>query len=99
MGSADIRVDVVYATPACQIEKTVILPRGSSVETAIRASGLLKEFPEISLTVNRVGIFGEVVALDSSLDDGARVEIYRPLIADPKEARRLRAKRGAGKRR
>ena len=97
MGGAEVRVEVVYATPARQCEKTVTLAHGGTVEGAIRASGLLEEFPEIDLTVNRVGIYGEAVALDSALEDGARIEIYRPLIADPKEARRMRARRGVKK--
>lgn len=97
MASAEIRVEVVYATPTCQREKIVTLAHGATVEKAIRASGLLEEFPEIDLTVNRVGIFGEVVVLDSEPEDGARIEIYRPLIAEPKEARRMRARRGVKK--
>lgn len=97
MASAEIRAEVVYATPTCQREKSVVLPYGATVEAAIRASGLLEEFPEIDLGVNRAGIFGEVVALDLAIEDGTRIEIYRPLIADPKEARRLRARRGVKK--
>ena len=93
MASApEMCVEVVYATPVRQVVKTLILPAGSNVEAAIRASGLLEEFPEIVLGVNRAGVFGEIVGLDESLEGGERVEIYRPLIADPKEARRQRAK-------
>lgn len=93
MASApEIHVDVVYATPARQVVKTLVLPAGSNVEAAIRASGLLEEFPEIDLGVNRAGVFGEMVGLNESLEGGERVEIYRPLIVDPKEARRQRAK-------
>ena len=92
MASApEMRVEVVYATPTRQIVKTLSLPAGSTVEAAIRASGLLEEFSEIDLGVNRAGIFGEIVGLDESLEGGERVEIYRPLIVDPKAARRLRA--------
>lgn len=97
MDGAEMSVEVVYATPARQRAKIVTLPRGSIVEGAIRASGLLEEFPEIDLTVNQVGIYGTVVTLDSVIEDGARIEIYRPLIADPKEARRMRARRGLKK--
>ena len=93
MASApELCVEVVYATPARQVIKTLALPAGSNVEAAIRASGLLEEFPEIDLGVNRAGVFGEIVSLDESLEGGERVEIYRPLIADPKEVRRQRAK-------
>ena len=87
----EIRVEVVYALPARQVVKTLALPAGTSIEAAIRASGLLEEFPEINLTVNRTGIFGEFAGLDESLQGGERVEIYRALIADPKETRRRRA--------
>ncbi len=97
MDGADLRVEVVYATPVRQRERIVTVPRGSTVEEAIRVSGLLEEFPEIDLTVNRVGIHGTVVALDSAIEGGTRIEIYRPLIADPKETRRMRAQRGAKK--
>ena len=93
MASApELCVEVVYATPARQVIKTLALPAGSNVEAAIRASGLLEEFPQIDLGVNRAGVFGEMVNLDETLEGGERVEIYRPLIVDPKAARRLRAK-------
>ena len=92
MASVDeIDVEVAYATPQRQITKTLTLLDGSSVEQAIRASGLLDEFPEIDLAHQRVGVFGEFVRLDECLHGGERVEIYRALIADPKETRRRRA--------
>lgn len=87
----EIRVEVAYAAPTHQVVKTLTLPAGCPVEAAIRASGLLEEFPEIDLAVNRTGIFGEFASLDQSLEDGERVEIYRALLADPKETRRRRA--------
>ena len=67
---------------------------GSTVAQAIDASGVLAKFPEIDLTQNKVGIFGKLTKLDSALRDRDRVEIYRPLIADPKEVRRKRAEEG-----
>ena len=88
----EIHIDVVYANPVRQVVRTLSLPAGSNIEHAIRASGLLKEFPEIDLAVNRTGVFGELASLDQCLQGGERVEIYRPLIVDPKAARRLRAK-------
>ena len=87
----EIQVEVAYALPARQVVKTLTLPIGTRLEVAIRASGLLEEFPEIDLTVNRTGVFGEFAGLDESLQGGERVEIYRALIADPKETRRRRA--------
>jgi len=92
MASADeIDVEVAYAAPQRQITRTLTLPAVSSVEQAIRASGLLDEFPEIDLDHQRIGVFGEFVRLDECLHGGERVEIYRALIADPKEVRRRRA--------
>ena len=87
----EIRVEVVYVTTTRQAAKTLTLSAGSSVEAAIRASGFLEEFPEIDLAINRIGIFGEFAGLDQKLEDGERVEIYRALLADPKETRRRRA--------
>ena len=87
----EIQVEVAYALPARQVVKTLTLPIGTRLEAAIRASGLLEEFAEIDLTVNRTGVFGEFAGLDESLEGGERVEIYRALIADPKETRRRRA--------
>lgn len=93
MASADqIEVEVAYVVPKHQITKKLTLPVGSSVVQAIRASGVLDAFPEIDLNHQRVGVFGEFVRLDDPLHDGERVEIYRALIADPKEARRQRAR-------
>ena len=97
MANADaIEVQVVYAAPRRPFAKTLALPAGSSVEQAVRASGLLDAFPELDLAHRRVGVFGEFVRLDECLHGGERVEIYRALIADPKEARqrRVQAKKG-----
>jgi putative ubiquitin-RnfH superfamily antitoxin RatB of RatAB toxin-antitoxin module len=92
MESADkIDVEVAYATPQRQTVKMLTLPAGSTVEQAIRASDLLNVFPEIDLAQQRIGVFGELVRLNDCLRGGDRVEIYRELIADPKEARRRRA--------
>lgn len=94
MASApEVRVEVAYAAPARQTVRALALPAGSTVADAIRASGLLAEFPEIDLAKNRVGVFGEPAARDRVLEDGERVEIYRALVADPKEARRRRVKK------
>jgi len=93
--AAEIEVSVVYAKPLRQVVESIRLPAGSTVELAIRRSGLLEEFPEIELSANRVGVYGEAVSLDTVLEGGERVEIYRPLIADPREARRRRGRKKA----
>ncbi|MCG8710560.1 RnfH family protein [Brenneria sp. 4F2] len=89
----DIRVGVVYALSARQYLRSVTLTEGSTVEQAIVASGLLELRRDIDLRSNKVGIYSKAVKLTDTLNDGDRVEIYRPLIADPKELRRQRAER------
>jgi putative ubiquitin-RnfH superfamily antitoxin RatB of RatAB toxin-antitoxin module len=90
-GADEIQVEVAYAAPRRQVVKTLVLPTGSNIERAILASGLLDEFPDIDLNLQSVGVFGEIVKLDAPLRGGERVEIYRALINDPKEARQRRA--------
>jgi len=87
----DMVVEVAYARPDKQVIATVSVPKNSTLEEAIRVSGILEQFPEIDLNKNKVGIFGKLSRQDCVLRPGDRVEIYRPLIADPKEARRERA--------
>jgi len=84
-------VEVAYAQPDQQTVLAVTVPLGASVEQAIEVSGIISRFPEIDLGCNAVGIFGQIVPLNQALRAGDRIEIYRPLIIDPKELRRLRA--------
>jgi uncharacterized protein len=88
-----LRVEVVYALPGGQYAVHVNLAKGASVLDAVLASGLLERYPEIDLPRYKLGIYGKVVAPGALLADGDRVEIYRPLVLDPKEARRRRALR------
>ena len=88
-----MKVSVVYASVNEQIELFVDVEEGCIVEQAIMRSGMLERFPDIDLSVNAVGVFSEKVSLDAPLHAGDRIEIYRPLIIDPKDARRLRAKK------
>jgi len=92
---AVIRVEVAYARPEAQVLLTVELPEGATLSEAIEASGVRERFPEIDLQSQPVGVFGHHRALADALRDGDRVEIYRPLVADPKEMRRARARRHA----
>ncbi|WP_337019267.1 RnfH family protein [Leclercia sp. AS011] len=92
---ANIVVEVAYALPEKQYLQRVTLEEGATVEEAIRASGLLTLRSDIDLTKNKVGIYSRPVKLADSVRDGDRVEIYRPLIADPKELRRQRAEKSA----
>lgn len=91
----DIHVEVVYALPDKQYLRSVTLEEGASVEQAINASGLLSLRKDIDLASNKIGIFSRPVKLGDTVQEGDRVEIYRPLIADPKEMRRQRAERSA----
>ena len=90
----EIHVELVYALSDRQSQVRIQIGDGASVEDAIHASGLLEAFPEIDLSRNKVGIFSKLVKLDEKVRDKDRVEIYRPLIADPKEVRRKRAEEG-----
>lgn len=81
----DIVVEVAYALPDKQYLYSVKVPEGSSVEQAIIASGLLEIRSDISLQQNKVGIFSRPVKLQDEVQSGDRIEIYRPLIADPKD--------------
>jgi len=90
-----INVEVIYAHPHRHELVKLVLPEGATVEDAVKASGLLEKHPEISLDgENKVGIFSKLTKLDTPLRDRDRVEIYRPLIADPKAVRKKRAEEG-----
>lgn len=88
---ADIRVQVCYARPEVQFLRELSVPAGTILQSAIEQSGVLREAPEIDLAVFRTGIYGKLKTLDTVLREHDRIEIYRPLIADPKESRRRRA--------
>ncbi len=97
-----LNVEVCYALPDKQLLIPVKLPVGATLQQALEASGLLEKYQDIDLKKNKFGIFSKLSKLDSVLRDSDRVEIYRPLIADPKEVRKQRAaegkimKKGAG---
>lgn len=91
-----ITVEVAYAKPEKQLIIKLEVPAGATVQQAIEHSGILEKFPEIDLASVRLGIFGKLKKPTETLVGGDRVEIYRPLIADPKEVRKQRA--AAGKR-
>lgn len=87
-------VEVAYATPHEQRVVTVTCGPGTTIREAIECSRLMDRYPEIDLTQNKVGIYGKLARLDAVLRPRDRIEIYRPLIADPKEIRRQRAEQG-----
>jgi putative ubiquitin-RnfH superfamily antitoxin RatB of RatAB toxin-antitoxin module len=87
----EILVEVAYALPEEQVIISIKVPSKFDVKQAIEKSGIQKKFPSIDLSKNKVGIFGKKTTLDHTLNDRDRIEIYRPLILDPKEMRRKRA--------
>ncbi|MDP2241598.1 MAG: RnfH family protein [Burkholderiales bacterium] len=89
----EITVEVVYALPGKQLLVELSVAPGTTALEAITQSGLLARFPQIDPGHQTIGIFGRAVKADAVLQAGDRVEIYRPLVAEPKEARRRRAAR------
>jgi putative ubiquitin-RnfH superfamily antitoxin RatB of RatAB toxin-antitoxin module len=95
-GEAEALIRVAVACsprPGQAVEVDVEIAAGSSALDAIRASGLLERFEDIDISTQAIGVWGRSCALDASLRAGDRIEIYRALAVDPKDARRLRAKR------
>ena len=97
MVEAVVEIEVVYAAVDRQALLCVTVPAGTTARAALMRSGIGKEFPELDLSGCPVGIFGKVIADPDSrpVQAGDRIEIYRPLLADPKEVRRLRAAKAA----
>ena len=89
-----ISVEVAYATPEQQVVLSVSVPPGTTVIEAIEKSGICQKFPVIDLNTVKIGIFGHGVKRDRELQEQDRVEIYRPLLVDPKEVRRKLALEG-----
>ena len=94
MTEETMRVEVAYAKPDEQVILEVDGPAGMTLRQAVEASGILRRFPEIDADKTKMGIFGKMAKPDAPLHSGDRVEIYRPLIADPKEQRKKRAAEG-----
>jgi uncharacterized protein len=92
-----VTVEVAYALPGQQLILPVSVEPGTSLRQAIERSGILGRFPEIDLQRQKIGVFGQVRNPEAPVADGDRIEIYRSLVADPREARRRRAEQGAGK--
>lgn len=88
-----IRVSLVHAEPGRVFSAAFELPEGATVADAIERSGIHEQRGDIEIDVGRLGIFARKATLETALRDGDRVEIYRPLKIDPKEARRRRARK------
>ena len=91
-----LQVYVVYATPGDEFIHPMRVAPGATIGQAIEGSGVLSRFPEINLVTQPVGIYGKKKTLDTVLRDRDRVELYRALVADPKESRRKRAAKRQG---
>jgi uncharacterized protein len=91
--SARLTVEVCYALAGAQTLLTVELPAGATLQRAIEVSGILQRFPSIDLNTQKVGVFGKLKPLDTVLADHDRVEIYRPLLVDPKVSRQRRVEK------
>ncbi|WCM18189.1 RnfH family protein [Paraburkholderia bryophila] len=91
--SARLSIEVCYALPDQQALIAVDLPEGATLQQALDASGILQRFPRIDLSTQKVGVFGKIKALDAVLADHDRVEIYRPLLVDPKLSRQRRVEK------
>ena len=88
-----MKIGIAYALPKRQVWFDVELPDGATIQDAIDRSGILKQFPDINLEKQKVGIYSKLSKLDAVLSDGDRVEIYRPITCDPKTVPR-KAKAG-----
>ncbi len=91
-----MKVGVFYASTTRHANLTADLPDGATVKDAIEKSGIVKQFPEIDVATAKAGIYGKLVKLDAAVADGDRVEIYRPIICDPKTVKRRPKPEGAG---
>ncbi len=83
-----MKISIAYASPTRQVWLATEAPDGATVKDAIERSGILKQFPEIDLEQQKVGIFSKLAKLDAALADGDRIEIYRPITCDPKMVKR-----------
>lgn len=91
LAAGEILVEVAYAEPERQVLMPLRIPQGSTAADAVRLSHMAEHFPQVDIANCPLGIFGRKVKAEQVLVEGDRVEIYRPLIADPKEVRRRRA--------
>ncbi len=90
-----MNIKVVYAKPERAVVLSVDLPEGATVRDALEKSGILTRCPDIDLAANKVGVWGKVAELDAVLEPDSRVEVYRPIICDPKTVKRRAKPEGA----
>lgn len=95
--SQTIQIEVAYALPEKQWLLSLTVPKGTTAIQAVELSGIRTQIPDLVIDPNELGVFSEKITSDTELNDGDRVEIYRPLIMDPMESRRLRAQADSDK--
>lgn len=88
-----LRIQVCYTRPGFTFLRNLVVPEGTSLQDAIQRSGVLQQAPEIDLDTCKAGVYGRLKPMDALVREHDRVEIYRPLVTDPKDARRRRADR------
>jgi uncharacterized protein len=89
----NILIEIAYVTPSKQYLQALQVPDGSTIEQVVQLSGIVTLFPELALAGQKVGIFSKLKAMSDIVHHGDRIELYRPLTADPKERRRLKLKK------
>ena len=92
----EFQIEIIYPLPNEQVLLTLMVDQTCTAAEAIEKSGILQQYPEIDLTTNQIGIFSRTIALSDTLREGDRIEIYRPLIVDPKEMRKRKRNRLPG---
>jgi putative ubiquitin-RnfH superfamily antitoxin RatB of RatAB toxin-antitoxin module len=93
MSNTNVAIEITYALPEKQTLLSLYVPPDSTVQQAIEQSGILQLHSDVDLEVNKVGIWYKTTKLNTIVKAGDRIEIYRPLIADPKEVRKIRAQK------
>lgn len=92
-----MKIGVTYAMPTRHVWLNLDVPEGTTVQQAIERSGILKQFPDIDMAKQKVGIFGKIVPPETVVEEGNRIEIYRPITVDPKTVRRRDKTKGETK--
>jgi uncharacterized protein len=88
-----LQIEVVFADNRQQKLIQILVPTNTNISAAVKLSGILLDFPDVDLSKNKVGIFGKLCSLNTEVKDGDRIEIYQPIVIDPKKIRLNRAKK------
>ncbi len=94
VSKSTVQVEVVYAMPDEQYRECITVPEGSTARCVVESSTVLAKLKQVDMSQIKIGIYGRLITLDTVMQDGDRLEVYRPLRADPKTVRRMLAKQG-----